>query len=135
MSYIVLFYIASQVFLSFCSFFLAFGRACEWECIFATLTKIYGICRSFLEEPGESAALDWTQLQCSIFSATPPSQLWTPVPKQRAQRCLPSAPKFLLPVPRHESKSQIQRTRAEGQLGRSAKEWQMRIGLSYYRDK
>lgn len=77
MFYIVLFYIASQVFLSFCPFFLAFGRACEWECIFATLTKIYGIYRSFLKEPGESAALDWTQLQCSIFSATPPSQLWT----------------------------------------------------------
>lgn len=45
-----------------------------------------------------------------------------PLPKLRARCCLPSAPEFLLFVPRHESKSQIQIMRAEGQLGRSAKD-------------
>lgn len=45
----------------------------------------------------------------------------SPLPKLRTRYCLSSAPKFLLFVPRHESKSQIQTMRAEGQLGRSAK--------------
>lgn len=114
------------MFLSFCSlsWALIFGKA-----FLPCLLKSMESAEVFLKRP--ESLLHWTGLQPQCDFSSAPSQLWTPVPKQRARWCLSSASKFLLLLPRHESKSQIQ-TRAEGQLGRSAKAMATRIGFWYY---
>jgi len=60
--------------------------------------------------------------ECTGVVVTGAEQQMFPFPKLRARWSLSSTPKFLLFAPRHESKTQIQTIRAEGQLGRLAKD-------------